>query len=650
MPVVDAAGNPVIDQTTGQPKLQIGRTGLNPRGRYAVHFHRTGTHYEDEPATIDNSVVVDSPGWGIVNHSSYVNVTDNVVFNAVGAAFVTETGDEIGSFDHNLAMHSLGSGQFIKSRELVQDFGHQGDGFWLQGGNVSIANNVVTGMRHSGFVFFPTGLNQKGIGVTQISGENLQAYAWANPDQMYDVRDVPLKEFKGNVAIGGETGFESWFTLLNATHDSRTVIENFKVSNMSVFGIAIPYTKNLTFKNVTVTGNPALPRHTGIERNGVTESIDYDHVSVQFFDIGINVPQRGVNNITGGKFNNLRNINIVSAVTRDRVVNINDGGPTDPIKFINNLKPLVNGVPTAVKQHDIYMDADLRPNFKDLPRVFIRDVTNIGLVTHNGQQVYFYEQAANFTPFPSTAQSDPKLFGPKAEPYVPAELLNKTNAQIWAQYGLAIAGMVAPANSIPNPLINGIVGPHSNYPVSVYQFSKTYYNDTLSGPYKLIYGYTDPNTNQGVYIHESTPTPLAAGWNLLTRQVMGQPRTFLIYGDKTPPTFEFSSTMPTTINRADLDNGSTFVIAGRILDDSFGALKFHQHISLKDAKHVSALKTRTDGTQYVTVSFKIHDLAGNTAQITFDLNVTLTATLLKDIGRKDDPFFVSSDTLKGLIG
>ncbi len=192
MPVVDAAGNPVIDQTTGQPKLQIGRTGLNPRGRYAVHFHRTGTHYEDEPATIDNSVVVDSPGWGIVNHSSYVNVTDNVVFNAVGAAFVTETGDEIGSFDHNLAMHSLGSGQFIKSRELVQDFGHQGDGFWLQGGNVSIANNVVTGMRHSGFVFFPTGLNQKGIGVTQISGEGA-----ASSQMQFEVADYLRKTSLG---------------------------------------------------------------------------------------------------------------------------------------------------------------------------------------------------------------------------------------------------------------------------------------------------------------------------------------------------------------------------------------------------------------------------------------------------------------------
>jgi hypothetical protein len=433
VPVVDATGATVIDPATGLPKMQIAKTGLNPRGRYAVHFHRTGTDSGDTPATINDSVVIDSPGWGIVNHSSYVNVTDNVVFNAVGASYVTEAGDEIGSFDHNLAMHSQGSGQHIKARETIQDFGHQGDGFWLQGGNVSVTNNVVTGMRHSGYVFFPRGLNQKEIGVTQISGANLTNYSWADPTKFYDVGDVPLKQFKGNIDIGGEDGYESWFTLLNATHDSRNVIENFKVSNTTVAGIAIPYTRDTTFKNVTVTGNPARPLGVGIDRNGVTESIDYDHVNVQFWEIGIAVPQRGNNNITGGKFNDLKNIYIVSADKPDRVVNINDASPTDPIQFLDNLKLNVNGVVTAAKQYDIYLAADLQPNFLDLPRVFLRDAIQIGLVTHNGQQVYFYEQAANFTPFPSTTQSNSLLFGPKAAPYVPAQLLNKTNAQLYAQ-------------------------------------------------------------------------------------------------------------------------------------------------------------------------------------------------------------------------
>ena len=118
--------------------------------------------------TINDSAVVDSPGWGIVNHSSYVNVTNNVVFNATGAAYVTEAGDEIGTFDHNIAIHSRGAGGGIEDRKDDGDFGQLGDGFWLQGGDVTLTNNISTGQRHSGYVFFPVGLNQAGLGVTQI--------------------------------------------------------------------------------------------------------------------------------------------------------------------------------------------------------------------------------------------------------------------------------------------------------------------------------------------------------------------------------------------------------------------------------------------------------------------------------------------------
>src|SRR6185295_16344888 len=139
----------------------------------------------DEPATIADSAVVDSPGWGIVNHSSNVDISDNTEINAVGAAYVTEAGDERGSFDHDIAIHSRGSGADIEARKQFQDFGHQRDGFWLQGGNVSVTNKVVAGQRHSGYVFFPVGLEQAGLGTTRISGVNLAQYAWADPTKMY---------------------------------------------------------------------------------------------------------------------------------------------------------------------------------------------------------------------------------------------------------------------------------------------------------------------------------------------------------------------------------------------------------------------------------------------------------------------------------
>ena len=74
--------------------VPIGPT--NPRGRYALHFHMDGT--DGAPIVASGLAVDGSPGWGIVNHSSNVDVTDSVVYGAVGAAFVTEAGDERGSF------------------------------------------------------------------------------------------------------------------------------------------------------------------------------------------------------------------------------------------------------------------------------------------------------------------------------------------------------------------------------------------------------------------------------------------------------------------------------------------------------------------------------------------------------------------------
>ncbi len=158
---------------------QIGKfaagTGLNPRGRYPVHFHRAGINEVDDtdpnhpivtaaaPAVVQDSVVVDSPGWGFVNHTSYVNFDNNVAFNVVGASFVTEAGNEMGRFVGNLAIKGVGAntGEGIESRKEKQDFGFQGDGFWFQGPGVQVENNFAVSQRHDGFVFFTDELKQK---------------------------------------------------------------------------------------------------------------------------------------------------------------------------------------------------------------------------------------------------------------------------------------------------------------------------------------------------------------------------------------------------------------------------------------------------------------------------------------------------------
>src|SRR6185436_16198641 len=99
----------------------------------------------DAPVRVRGCVATHSPGWGFVNHSSNVDIDDNVTFNVAGSGFVTEAGDEVGSFRHNLAVRSKGSGDDEDSRRKLQDFGHEGDGFWFQGGGVIVEDNIATG-------------------------------------------------------------------------------------------------------------------------------------------------------------------------------------------------------------------------------------------------------------------------------------------------------------------------------------------------------------------------------------------------------------------------------------------------------------------------------------------------------------------------
>src|SRR5262249_15440385 len=140
----------------GKKGVQAG-TGSNPRGRYAVHFHRTGSDIHTEPIHVRGCAVANSPGWGFVNHSSHVDFEDNVAFNVDGSAFATEAGDEVGSFRRNLAVRSVGSGDDSHVRDPVQDFGHEGNGFWFQGGGVTVENNVAAGQARAGFFYYTKG-------------------------------------------------------------------------------------------------------------------------------------------------------------------------------------------------------------------------------------------------------------------------------------------------------------------------------------------------------------------------------------------------------------------------------------------------------------------------------------------------------------
>src|SRR5262249_15379114 len=134
----------------------VAGTGENPRGKYAVHFHHahldpTGPDMKiDMPFVVEGSVVNGSPGWGFVNHDSYVVFKNNIGYSVVGAAFVTEAGSEIGAFVGNFALHSIGG----RTNARFQ-FGNHGNGFWFQGSSVDqVENNIAARCNDTGYTIF----------------------------------------------------------------------------------------------------------------------------------------------------------------------------------------------------------------------------------------------------------------------------------------------------------------------------------------------------------------------------------------------------------------------------------------------------------------------------------------------------------------
>ena len=75
--------------------------------------------FEGAAALFDGAVV----GFHQVGAECNALIEDNVVFHVEGAAFVTEVGDEVGAFVHNIAIRSLGSGDGMQSREDVKKRG-----------------------------------------------------------------------------------------------------------------------------------------------------------------------------------------------------------------------------------------------------------------------------------------------------------------------------------------------------------------------------------------------------------------------------------------------------------------------------------------------------------------------------------------------
>jgi hypothetical protein len=462
---------------------------------------------------------VNSPGWGYVNHSSHVAFENNVAYNVHGSGFVTEAGNEIGVFRRNFAIRSVGSGHDPVSRVKVQDFGHEGNGFWLQGGGVSVEDNLAAGQREAGFFFFSSGLIEEGLGRMGFPLANVPEPLRVNhvkspkenqpPDRM-TINYLPLRSFKGNTAFACRTGILVRF---HTPPKTESIIEDCKVWSSGT-GVRILYSDNIRLRNLRLIGggkNASAGVSQGSEAIGGTV---YENLHVEGWQTGISVsdiiarPQI----IVGGYYDNQVNIAIALGYGRTGL------GRVDEIKGDIRFGASSRRDIALTVNYDAFYSRD--PN-----ALFAPNTIRLDTPKHAGKQLYFLEQGADYVPLKTVASGK---FRSAATGHVPADLIGKTNRELWQKYGLAIAGIVAPADATTDPKIDGLIGARSTARPDLVLHNV--YSRNLQG-YRPAYS----DAGRAKKSVDARGHDLQAGWNLITEKLNDEVRSFLVFGGADKP-------------------------------------------------------------------------------------------------------------------
>ncbi|MDZ4657792.1 MAG: G8 domain-containing protein [Bythopirellula sp.] len=413
--------------------LQPG-TGTNVRGRYAVHFHRNGTSAATAPSLVHGSVVEDNDGWGFVNHSSYVDFTNNVSYNVTGAAFATEVGDEIGTFRENIAINTKASGDDIESRLIEKDHGHTGDGFWFQGAGVSVIDNVAASAEGHAFIFYTLGLEFGGQ-ESMFLASNLADPSIANGAESILSDHVPVQAFTGNVGYSSGVGLAVWYNLRNANHDAQSIFEDSYFWNNEV-GAEVPYSHSTVLRNLTILREFATIGVTGVKSNSVSKDITYDSLTISGYHLGIEVAKRGYSLINGGTYATRIGISVRPQV---------EPGRTVLIQGAFDMLPLSSEILGAYTQTDVNLRfEDLAVN-GSINHLFYDSTVILNYGSYQNQRLYFNAQVASTIPFPV------------AQPHIPTQYVGKTTGQLQSQYGLMLMGEIAPLNVVAIPALGGLL-------------------------------------------------------------------------------------------------------------------------------------------------------------------------------------------------
>ncbi|WP_181363969.1 T9SS type A sorting domain-containing protein [Algibacter marinivivus] len=286
----------------------------NSRGRYSIHLHKLGTALGSNMAQVTGNVVWDNPGWGITHHDSHANVSQNVVYNVVGAGIVSETGSETGTWDNNLVVN-VSSGHNIDPYTASlhhDDYLFSGEGLGMKGRAILCRNNVIANV-------------VRGVGVINMNNsvnnlDRLDAQALATTRVGYEVDNFPLstngysKEGDGvmpveaalimenTLVIDSNFGLRSVERDMGVNHESRSIFDGFKAWGTKT-GLQLTYQADYSFKDVFISGdnpNNAL----GIDMWKHSHNQTFEGLKLVDLEHGVKVSRVVLNTSDGPKTRN----------------------------------------------------------------------------------------------------------------------------------------------------------------------------------------------------------------------------------------------------------------------------------------------------------------------------------------------------------
>jgi hypothetical protein len=517
----------------------------NPRGRYALHFHRCGPAITGTQAEVLGCFVSTSPGWGFVNHDSNVYCTDSVAYRVYGAHFSCEIGTETGTFTRCAAVRSTAPAptrdQFsdpAASPRPLADWGFLGHGFWDHCGGVLRLNCIATGMPDAAFVNM--GLDFTLNGVTAVfSRSNLPSF-YTYKNATLPPRYVPRSD-SGLRCFGCNTMLLPW--QLNENGASAVIGQSTYSDirgEVSLRLIMRGYFSGVDFTNVYgVRIGTDYINSTGIIHSGTNSNCNLNNVSLYGFDVAVlagtannhmigSVTHRCLTGVlVTNADNGSRNVAITNVTTlplsqSDMAYVVAHFAPSSHQVFGVAGPKTQCGVAVTLLQQGSSIYAKSPTDGSNFPQFLQSAYCVVGAdsVTLDGMNLYFVEED------PAWRLSN--------VPNVPAVVKSLTNQQMWDQYKVRIGGRILPADAVASP--GNLALQSASFPnlLPDVQVDKWHANRT-----GLNYQQSNMTSGFMLNVKDSSGNFVPAGpfnlndkaWNIVPVPIYGTTRGVLVYCD-----------------------------------------------------------------------------------------------------------------------